>query len=34
VVLAGGAGGAAYLALAWLLRVEELRWLIGMVRKK
>jgi putative peptidoglycan lipid II flippase len=34
VVIAGGVGGAAYLALAWLLRVEELRWVIGMVRRK
>jgi putative peptidoglycan lipid II flippase len=34
VMLAGGVGGAAYLALAWLLRVEEVRWLWGVIRKK
>lgn len=34
VMSAGAIGGAAYLALAWLLRVEEVRWLWGLIRKK
>ncbi|MFN8374808.1 MAG: murein biosynthesis integral membrane protein MurJ [Anaerolineae bacterium] len=34
VLLSGGLGGLVYLGLAYLLHVDELRWLLGMVRKR
>jgi putative peptidoglycan lipid II flippase len=34
VALCGGLAGLAYLGLAYALRIEELRWLMGMIRKK
>lgn len=34
VVLAGGLSGVVFLALALLLRIEELRWLLGLVRHR
>ncbi|MDZ4763446.1 MAG: murein biosynthesis integral membrane protein MurJ [Chloroflexota bacterium] len=34
VGMAGGISVAAYLALAWLFRVEELRWLWGLMRTR
>jgi hypothetical protein len=34
VLVSGGLASAAYLGIAWVLRVEELRWLMRMVREK
>jgi hypothetical protein len=34
VMVAGGIAGGIYLVLAYLLRVEELHWLIRLIRSK
>ncbi|NWF69959.1 MAG: murein biosynthesis integral membrane protein MurJ [Chloroflexi bacterium] len=34
VVVAGGTGSLVYLGAAWTLRVEELRWLLAMLRQR
>jgi hypothetical protein len=34
VALSGGLSVAAYLGLSFLLRIEELRWLWGLIRQR
>ncbi|RMG85416.1 MAG: hypothetical protein D6712_09535, partial [Chloroflexi bacterium] len=34
VVAAGGLSALVYIGMAWLLHIGELRWMIGLVRRK